>query len=128
MKIFRNRRQRRAFMLLELLMVLAIVGVLAGMIAGGGPPGTPGAKPWPVQQTDRARDAVCVANRRASMTNVVMEQIDGGARVTSTVEGLQNMRHRLADCPAEGAYFYHEHDVLCTQHFQTMKFAEIYGL
>ncbi|MCB2153314.1 hypothetical protein KQI84_00380 [bacterium] len=125
--MFLRRKTPRGFVLLSMLMALAIVGILSGMYMGGGPGGAPGAKPWPVQRIDRAKSAVCAANRRTAMSRVVEAQINSGTTRLSVPE-MQRVMGSIPACPGGGRYYTIGGDVFCTLHSDTPKFGELLGL
>ncbi|MGF1572700.1 MAG: type II secretion system protein [Sumerlaeia bacterium] len=124
---FRRSRGSRGVAILSLVMSLAIIGILSGMYLGGGTlgPGAPGAKPWPQQQTDRARSAVCDANRNVAMQKVVIMQIDSNKGFLSPDE-LQLLAPTLPRCPGTGKFYVFDNRIFCTEHTPPIKFRETF--
>ena len=125
--MIRRRNSNRGFVLLSMLMALAMIGILSGMYLGPGAGGAPGAKPWPVQRIDRAKDAVCASNRRTVQTRVVAAQIGSASGRLSTAE-MQQIMGNMAACPGGGRYYTIDGEVYCTLHSDTPKFGELLGL
>jgi hypothetical protein len=64
-----QRRSRRGFALLSVIMALAIIGVLTTNYMSAD---VPGGKPWAIVQQDRARAAVTAINTRTMQTQYFM--------------------------------------------------------
>ncbi|MDX1972781.1 MAG: hypothetical protein SFY68_09660 [Candidatus Sumerlaeia bacterium] len=122
-----KQNYQRGVAILSLVMSLAIVGILSGLYLGGGTLGpTPaGAKPWPQQQTDRARSAVCDANRNVAMQQLVIKQIDSNAGYLSP-EQLSALAPTLPKCPGSGKFYAFNNRIFCTEHTPPKKFRETY--
>lgn len=123
----RNSFANRGVAILSLVMSLAIVGILSGLYLGGGTlaPGAVGAKPWPQQQTDRARSAVCDANRNVAMQQLVIMQIDSNSAYLSPAT-LQQLAPKLPRCPGAGKFYAFDNKIFCTEHTPPTKFRETF--
>lgn len=124
---FHPSTHARGSAILSMVLALAIIGILSGMYLGGGTlaPGAKGAKPWPQQQTDRARSAVCDANRNVAMQNVVIKQIDSNAAYLSP-EVLMQLAPTLPKCPGAGKFYAFDNKIFCTEHTPPSKFRELF--
>jgi len=123
-----HTRNARGAALVSVLMAAIIVGVLLHIyfsVPGGG---TSGGQPWIVSGTDRARDAVCAANRNALRTDYLSDQMFLGGQATS-IAGLQKQSQEAGNvCPGHGRYYFDEQSVFCSQHSELPKFSEMLGL
>lgn len=109
-------RSVRGFALLELVLVLAVLGILLGAYVGtrgsSSAQGPAAYKP----SVDRSQEAACVAGRSALRTNLQMFQMSNPT-VPLTAENLQKHGVTLPACPAGGAVSVAaDGTVLCSLH------------
>lgn len=100
-------------MLLELLMVLAIIGILSGMYMGPTGSGV-GSAPASVMYIQRTQHVVCTTNRSLLVTRVMEFQINNGRLPTMT--DLEAARVSIPRCPEGGRYYVLDGQVYCTLH------------
>ncbi len=99
-------------MLLELLMVLAIIGILSGMYVA---PGGGGAKAGgPVLYVSRAKETACVANRAIAAIHAADFQINYGH--FPSIEEMQKVGTSVPGCPEGGKFYVLDGKVYCTVH------------
>ena len=99
-------------MLLELLMVLAIIGILSGMYVapGGGNAKTGG----PVLYVSKAEAAACAANRAMAAIHAADYQINYGH--FPSIEEMQKIGVSVPGCPGGGKFYVLDGTVYCTVH------------
>lgn len=120
-------RRRRAFTIIEILLVLAILGVLSGMAATSGGPPQKG-KPYQHPVLERTYLAACAASRRTAETDMITVQLDTGGGA-ETADSLIKTAERIRKyCPESGSCYVDAGQIYCTQHIETPKFREQLGL
>jgi len=79
-------------------MVIVIIGILTTSYMG---PSAPGAKPFSMVATDRARGAVTIANMRTAEIALVQREMDGPMNAQQRREFLQTI-----PAPADGGRYF----------------------
>ncbi len=99
-------------MLLELLMVLAIIGILSSMyVAPGGGSVKAGG---PVASVSKAEAAACLANRSIAAVHAADYQINYGH--FPSIEEMKKVGTSVPGCPAGGKFYVLDGTVYCTVH------------
>ncbi len=99
-------------MLLELLMVLAIIGILSSMYVA---PGGGGVKAGPSGYSiSRAKEAACSSNRAIAAVYAADYQINYGH--FPSVDEMQKAGMSVPGCPEGGKFYVLDGKVYCTVH------------
>lgn len=104
---------RRAFVLIELLLVLIVIAILAGGYFGT--KGSDDSKSTYQRSMDTSRNSACLANRVSLRTQIQMFQMNNPGKPVTT-ENLQAAGYSVATCPDGGAYGFKDGQILCSKH------------
>lgn len=116
-----NRRQRKAFSILSLVIAVAIVGILAQNYYSTD---TPTGEPWAVYTTNRTRQVAALANFRLAQTQYLMQT--EGRR--PEINQLRAMLDSMSNMASGGRFFVDPSDQLrVTNQLETRKFSELYN-
>ncbi len=90
------------FGLIELVVVIAIIAVLAGLYFGPGKRGGKDQRSLPAQAVDRAVDTACQSNLRQLRMNIQMETMAGEPPPRSLKAAVKGLGAGFEQCPTSG--------------------------